>query len=490
MPFIYKFKNVFSVAALVLFFVFNSGSTLAQDNLAIGQWRMHLPYNKLHTIAEGNGKIYCASTNGMFIYDKGDGSITRLTRLEGLSDFSITSIRFNQQYNVLVITYDNANIDLLYPDNTIINMSDLKRADIIGGSKTIHQVNFNGSYAYLSCGFGIAVIDLVRHEVKDTYFIGASGSPFEVFGTVVYNNKIYAGTVNGIYYADINNPLISLYTSWTKDTTIPDPNKQYNFIVNYGNKIIANNDSVTGTNILMQYDGTSWSHFIPNIGPENTVALNLDVHQGYLIKVNSFSISAYDLSGTRIKYVDAGAYPTSKAQHGFVDGAGILWIADDNNGLVKSIQSWDNTFIYPNGPHSVNVYSMASYNGRLWAAGGMVVGNLFANTYSKDGIYLFKNNHWTSINRDTDIELDTMNAFDFVSVAIDPNNPDHAFSGSWGRGLYEFDENGYVAHYDQNNSTLAPLPNTTDEIRVGGLSYDEDDNLWVCNSGVSTTLSV
>src|SRR5712675_2699989 len=162
MSLIYLFKNSFLVAVLALFFALNTGSAVAQDNLAIGQWRMHLPFNKLHTIAEGNGKIYCASTNGMFIYNKSDGSITRLTRLEGLSDFAITSIRFNQQHNVLVIAYDNANIDLLYPDNTIINMSDLKRADIIGGSKTIHQIYFNGSYAYLSCGFGIAVIDLVR----------------------------------------------------------------------------------------------------------------------------------------------------------------------------------------------------------------------------------------------------------------------------------------------------------------------------------------
>src|SRR5689334_20807210 len=201
-----------------------SDSTSAQDNLAIGQWRMHLPFNKLHTVAEGNGNVYCASANGMFIYNKSDGSITRLTRLEGLSDFEITHIGFSQQYHILIITYANSNIDLLFPDNTIINMSDLKRADIAGGSKEIHQIYFNGRYAYLSCGFGISVIDLERLEVKDTYFLGQGGSPFEIFGTAVYNNRLYAGTESGVYYADLNNPLISLYSAWTKDTTLPDPN--------------------------------------------------------------------------------------------------------------------------------------------------------------------------------------------------------------------------------------------------------------------------
>lgn len=484
MSLIYKFKNSFLAVLAFCFVLLMCSYVSAQDYLAIGQWRMHLPYNKLHTVAEGNGKIYCASTNGMFIYNKSDGSITRLTRLEGLSDFSITNIRFSQQYNVLLITYANANIDLLYPDNTIINLSDLKRADIIG-SKEIHNIYFNGRYAYLSCGFGITVIDLLRIEVKDTYFIGQGGSPFEVFGTVVYNNKIYAGTVSGIYYVDVDDPLISIYTSWTKDTTLPDPNKPYNFIVNYGSKIIANNDSAANSNVLMQYDGTSWSYFISSIGPENSRALKLDYYQGFLIKVNSFSISAYDVTGNRTKYVDLGAFPRSSPKHGFVDAQGVLWIADDNNGLVKSIESWDNQFIYPNGPYSVNVYSMASLNGRLWAAGGMVTGNLYDNTYSKDGIYLFKDNQWTSFNRGTDIELDTSGAFDFICEAIDPANPDHAFFGSWGFGLFEFDDHGYVGRYDQYNSSLLPIVNSTTYL-VGGLNYDEDNNLWVCNSGVST----
>src|SRR5215475_7105722 len=91
--------------AFVLLLPFN---TFAQNNLAIGQWRMHLPYNKLHSVAEGNGNIYCASTDGMFIFNKSDGSITRLSRLEGLSDFEITHIGFSQQYNILIITYANS----------------------------------------------------------------------------------------------------------------------------------------------------------------------------------------------------------------------------------------------------------------------------------------------------------------------------------------------------------------------------------------------
>src|SRR5262249_3232518 len=159
---------------------------------------------------------------------------------------------------------------------------------------------------------------------------------------------------------------------------------------------------------------------------------NVDYYQGYLMKVNSYSISAYDLSGNRVKYVAQGSFPNAQPRHGLVDASGVFWFADDNNGLVRGTSDGGLSFIYPNGPASVSVYAMASRNGRLWAASGVVVGNLFDNTYSKDGVYLFKDNHWTSFNKNNSIELDTSNAYDFVCVAIDPSNPDHAFLGTWG----------------------------------------------------------
>jgi hypothetical protein len=455
------------------------------DNLAIGQWRVHLPFNKLHSVADGNDNVYCASTDGIFAYSKSEGSITRITRLEGLSDFDITRIRYNKAYNILVVVYQNSNIDLIYSDNSIYNISDIFRASIIG-NKTINHINFDGRYCYLSCGFGIVVLDLVRREVKDTYYIGPNGNQVIVNGTVVYGGEIFAATHSGIYRADVNNPLLSLYTSWTKDTTLPLPNNPYYFIAPYGNKLVAETDSTSGSSIV-EFDGNVWGYF--NLLDHSPVS-RLEYSGNHLTIVNGYSISCYNTSGSRTHYIDVNAFPNSAPQDGFVDSQNILWIADARNGLVRSIDYSNNNSIYPNGPYSKYVFSMASSESRLWVAGGLINGNLFINAYSKDGAYLFKDNQWRTYNKGTCQFMDTCNYFDFVSVAIDPNNPDHVFFASWGSGLFELTADGCLQNiYNESNSTLVSFSNSYN-IRVGGLSFDTEGNLWMTNSTSTFPISV
>lgn len=479
-------KNLLLFVTLLTGVLLTCRGFAQQENLAIGQWRDHLPFNKLHSATDANENIYCSSSDGIFIYNKNEGSITRVTHLQGLSDFSITHIRYNKPYNVLVVVYQNSNIDLIYPDKSIYNISDILTASVIG-NKVINHIDFDGRYCYLSCGFGIVVMDLVRREIKDTYNLGANGNPIAINGTVVYGNEIFAATNSGIYRADIDDPLLSYYTAWAKDTTLPDYNKRYNFISPWGNKIVANNDSTQNFGSIMVYDGTSWTHFNSN---DHTQPYRMEYSGSHLIIVNGYSISAYNNTGSRTHYIDAVAFPGSSPQDGFVDAQNILWIADQSNGLVQSNDYTHNYPKYPNGPFSSNVYSMASSNGRLWVAGGMIEGNLFINNYSKDGAYLLKDNHWTSYNKTTCDFMDTTNFFDFVSVAIDPDNADHAYLGSWGSALFELTADGCLQNiYNETNSTLVSYPNGYN-IRIGGLSFDSQKNLWVTNFTSPSPISV
>jgi len=67
---------------------------------------------------------------------------------------------------------------------------------------------------------------------------------------------------------------------------------------------------------------------------------------------------------------------------------------------------------------------------------------------------------------------------DLVSVAVDPTNPNHVYAGSWINGLFEFRDNELVNFYNETNSPIQIIPGT-DLIRVGGLDFDEDNNLWI-----------
>src|SRR5262249_702874 len=92
-------------------------------DVGIGQWRVHLPYNLGKSVAETGSKVYSASTEGLFSYTKEDGSLKRISRIDGLSDFEIHQIRYSAATGVLIIAYENSNIDLLYDDGHIVNLS-------------------------------------------------------------------------------------------------------------------------------------------------------------------------------------------------------------------------------------------------------------------------------------------------------------------------------------------------------------------------------
>ena len=130
---------------------------------AIGAWRDHLPNHNATFIEEIDNKIYCVTESGLFYFNKEDNSINRMSKLNGLSDSEVVKIAYLKENNSLLIAYKNTNIDHLQNDR-IINFSDIKNKDIIG-EKTINNICFDGYLAYLSCPFGLVVLDTENWEI-------------------------------------------------------------------------------------------------------------------------------------------------------------------------------------------------------------------------------------------------------------------------------------------------------------------------------------
>jgi hypothetical protein len=112
------------------------------------------------------------------------------------------------------------------------------------------------------------------------------------------------------------------------------------------------------------------------------------------------------------------------------------------------------------------------------------------NIYNGDGLFSFINEEWVTHNKSNTPFLDSI--YDFITVKVNPANPANAFAGSWSRGIVEFNNQSLTHVYDASNSTLTSNqpygPNY--RIRVGGICFDDNGNLWVTNSGVNTALNV
>ncbi len=483
-----KIVSVFTFSLLLLTVFVTYAQNTDNAMVGIGQWRMHLPYNKAVSLAEGNGKIYCASRYGLFSYDKNDGTLERYSRVSGLSDFEISSIRYSATIGVLVIAYENSNIDLLYNDNTIVNLSDIKRSNIVG-NKSINDIFLKDRYAYLSCGFGIEVVDLVRREIKDSYYIGPNGTAINVNSLTADGSFFYAATDNGIYKADINDPQIFIYSAWNKDMTIPDPNGTFTSIVSFSNKILAVESNVRGNNdTIWEYTNSAWTG--------NTVYRDYDMkvitYQNHLLVKISYTIDAYNQAFQQTHSMNYTIYPNVHPMDGLVSNDNTFWIADNNNGLIRVTPEGHYSDLTPNGPKSSSVFAMQCVNDDLWVASGTVIGTSAA--YSQDGTYLFSDAAWKTFDGTNDPIYSSLGYVADVScIAVDPVDSKHAFAGTWGSGLLEYRENGITQIYDRSNSTLHVINDSNASfhpIQIGGVAFDNDNNLWMTNTDNPTPLSV
>jgi hypothetical protein len=85
--------NRFTLFVIVLFL---TRFTASSQPFAIGNWQEHLPYLAGKGVAVSDTRVYCATDDGLFAYQKSDQSLVRFSRLSGLNDFGIRTIAYSK----------------------------------------------------------------------------------------------------------------------------------------------------------------------------------------------------------------------------------------------------------------------------------------------------------------------------------------------------------------------------------------------------------
>lgn len=479
------FMNKITIILILLLSVIIPYRGVSQE-VGIGQWRDHLPYDYATQVEEFKTAIYCATPYSMFYYDREYNSVHRLSKVNGLSDLGISDISLNQELSILVISYSNTNVDLILPNDNIINIPDIKRKEILG-NKTINSIMNYGKFAYLSCGFAIVVLNLEKMEVRDTYYIGPEGSSINVLSMTYNDTAFFAATEKGIYYADKSDPNLAYFANWKKMTDIPYPEGFYSLIHNYRGKLFINySPSATNTDELYVLENGAWTLFESE---SNTRINSMRTSGDKMVVSFSYYVRIYnpDLS----EYIKIYSYGESSPipSDAFIGTDGNFWIADQSKGLVKSwAGGFERQFIKPSGAPTADIFDMTVQEGKLYLVPGGLTGT-WGNTWRGARMFSFIDETWKAYDAFNSPGLDTLR--DFVSVFADPLNSDHVYAGSWNRGMAEFKDEAIMQIYNADNSSL--MPNVIEgypSVKVGGGAFDSQNNLWVTNSGAEKILSV
>lgn len=464
---------------ILLFLVLFISELLLGQEIAIGQWRVHLPYYNCISVAPLGSKIYAATPTGIFYFDKEDNSVERVSKINGLSDLDINILAADPSRKQLLVGYKNGNIDIIDQEGNTFNVSDIKRKNITS-DKTINNILVTDNLAYISCGFGIVVFDLVKKEVKDTYLINTNGSYINVKEIALFNNEIYAATEKGLFKASLSASNLANYANWS---TIPQlPLGLINSVVTVNNKLYANYTSnEIDKDTLFVLSNNNWSNFNASI---KVNAHRLQNINNKLVRVSWWAVTFYNENATVDAFI--GNYnlgPLGPSQL-YLDNESILWIADLSNGLVSTLNKTDFKQVVPNGPSNTTSTSYSTTSdGTMYVARGNV-DDTWGNYFFSPEVYVFKEGEWSVLNKHNNPTITDW--FDIHTVAVNPNDETQMYAGSYFGGLIEFKDNKVRNLYNETNSSL--LRNY--RCGIGGMAFDSDGNLWMSNTISNKALHV
>lgn len=147
---------------LLLFLIIQSGLNAQIQLGPIGSWHAHFSNESIQQVINGD-QLYIAAKN-QIISLNAKKEIEYLNTTNGLHSIGIHKIGWNPLGNQLIVVYKNNRVDIVQGDQVTL-IDDIEQSTLFS-NKLINDLLIINNNAYLSCSFGIVVIDLSRKEIK------------------------------------------------------------------------------------------------------------------------------------------------------------------------------------------------------------------------------------------------------------------------------------------------------------------------------------
>ncbi len=377
-----------------------------------GTWRAHFSNESIGQIVKGD-QLYVVAANQIIQIDA-KKETTYLNTTTGLHAIGIHKIAWHPIENQLVIVYKNSRVDIVQRDQVTL-IDDIQMSNLYADKAINDLIVFNNK-AYLSCNFGIVVLDLLKKEIKATYFPNNNRKTVKVLQTIVHQNKLFALTENGIWSNTVDQN-----SSWIQEDTMGISGIKNMFV--FKNQLYFNNQQKIypyKTNIA-SFQITSGTIETITVDEDRILAGVSYVNNGALIQFNS------NLPNTVLVDSTILAQPI-----GILKDGNPIWVADAKIGLYeKSDQS---KWFALGGPLSAAYGSIAFSDKQLLMSYGA----------DKNGLSSLNEKGWANFSQLENIKINFV-----ASLSIDPKDQ------SWWIGM-----GNQLINYDRNKKTIEQtIPN-------------------------------
>jgi len=451
---------------LPIYFLLFSTALFSQGNQ---QWGSYFSYTNIQDIGQSSNRVFAASESAMFINNVGTNELKTITSVDGLKAETITAIHHSPTFGRTLVGNDNGLLIVVNNDGRIINKIEIiQETTVPAARKKINHIYEYEGKAYISCDFGITVINLSTLEFGDTYYLGPNGSEVSVRQCTVHNGYLYACTFgSGIRRGVLTNPNLNDYNQWEEEF-----NFYWNGVVSFSGKLFA---AYNDGGIYRLENGANYL-----LASLPSPVTDLRVANGYMVATCRNRINVYNealqqvfqlnlIPGENVTFTCAtvvgGQIFVGTAEKG-------VFLLEMNNVSIRSN-------ITPNGPLRSNIFSLEKTPTNLWAVHGSYSFDYIPD-FSEYGVSKFGANGWTNLPYE---EISVLGEFkSIVDVTANPNNENEVYLQSHHSGMLKLENDVPVALYNgddgpENQEEVANFVN----VRILGGTFDRSGSLWVAN---------
>uniref|UniRef100_UPI00404B7073 PorZ beta-propeller-like domain-containing protein n=1 Tax=Flavobacterium sp. TaxID=239 RepID=UPI00404B7073 len=154
-------------------------------------WKSYYSYNEIVDVESSLNTVYAATSNSIFYKNLQINDLNIINSVNGFKPETITAIHHSETFNKTIAANSNGLLLIVNADGSVTTKVDIiEEVPVAPNIKRINDLyEYNGKL-YISCDYGISVLNLATSEFETTYFIGTAGEEVRVLQTTVLNDEL------------------------------------------------------------------------------------------------------------------------------------------------------------------------------------------------------------------------------------------------------------------------------------------------------------
>ena len=408
------------------------------------QWEAHTSMREINRVLVHQNEVWAGTHGGVLRYDQQTQSYTRFTRRDGLPGNLILSLSVDANGHLWFGTHSQG-LSRYRPEEDRFDPPFLDFQNLRTNALEPH-----GDILYVGSERGVSAFVISKEEVKETYRrLGQLAKDTEVTSIEVFAGRLWAGTVNGLVWADLDQPNLQDPSSWEAELIIRGEVRD--MLVHQDTLFVAASNGIWRVHPALDR---------PALDDSTSSSVAFGLFEEHLVSATADGVLS-QRQGNRWQPLRA---PHIRSTTDLSDTNGPLWVASTSGLRVLGTDQPPP----PREPIGNSFFDIAQTpNGHLWVA------SVPKDSHTAFGLYEFDGEGWTNYTIRTNLSSNIVSAVETDAEGL-------LWVGNWGVGVDVRDASGQWQHLNTENSVLEGIKGNT-FAAISDIDRDANGLMWIAN---------